>query len=193
LQKAEIFYLSLPLKEHTQPNSMKNTIQFLLILFMPLLSCSAQQNYTYSNQSRIDSSPPPISGTFSEQVLKEVNQLRAAGCKCGSKRMAPTHSLSWDNQLMDAAKRHALDIASRQQLDHTGKDGSDIMSRVSDTGYSWSNVAENIAMGYWDIPSVIQGWVDSPGHCRNMMNPDYKEVAVYREGEYWVMVLATKL
>ena len=92
-----------------------------------------------------------------------------------------------------AAKRHALDIASRQLLDHTGKDGSSVMKRVSDTGYTWGAVAENIASGYWNVPAVIKGWVESPGHCRNMMNEDYKEVGVYQKDNYWVMVLATKL
>jgi len=107
--------------------------------------------------------------------------------------MPATHPLSWNDQLTIAAKRHALDIAARQKLDHTGRDGSSITTRVSDTGYSWSAVAENIAYGYWDIKSVIQGWVDSPGHCRNMMSPDYKEVSVYRKDNYWAMVLATKM
>ncbi len=172
---------------------MKNTIYLLLMMSIPLMSCNAQQYYSSQSPTTTEPSPPANTDAFSADILKEVNQLRASGCKCGNKRMAATHSLSWNDQLSEAAKRHALDIATRRQLDHTGRDGSSVSKRVSDTGYSWSAVAENIAYGYWDIPSVIQGWVDSPGHCRNMMNPDYKEVAVYRKGDYWVMVLATKL
>lgn len=172
---------------------MKNTIYLFLILCLPLSSCNAQQYSATQTQTSTTSTPAPDSDAFAAAVLQEVNKLRETGCKCGGRNMAPTHSLSWNKQLTEAAVRHALDIANRQQLDHTGKDGSSVMSRVSDTGYSWGNVAENIAFGYWSVPSVIQGWVESSGHCRNMMNPDYKEVGVYRKDDYWVMVLATKL
>lgn len=172
---------------------MKNTFYLLLILSIPLISCNAQQYYSAQTPPSSDSTPSPDSDAFTVEVLEAVNELRENGCKCGGKRMAPTTPLNWNEQLTEAAKRHAFDIAARQQLDHTGKDGSSIMDRVSDTGYSWGFVAENIAFGYWNVPSVIQGWVESPGHCRNMMNPDYKEVGVYRKDNYWVMVLATKL
>lgn len=174
---------------------MKNPIFLLLLLGLMSSSCNAQQQYYSSedNSSTNRSTPSPNSNAFVSEVLKEVNALRSTGCRCGSRKMPPTHQLSWNQQLTDAAKRHALDIASRQQLDHSGKDGSSVMDRVTNSGYSWSAVAENIAFGYWDIPSVIRGWTESAGHCRNMMNADYKEVGVYRQDNYWVMVLATKL
>lgn len=173
---------------------MRNPFYLLLVLCIPINACTAQQYFvTKKAPSSVDSTTAPNSNVFAKEVLSEVNQLRNSGCKCGGKQMPATHPLSWNDQLTNAAQRHALDIAARQQLDHTGQDGSSVSSRVTDTGYSWGAVAENIAVGYWDIKGVIRGWVESPGHCRNMMNPDYKEVSVYRKDSYWVMVLATKM
>lgn len=172
---------------------MKKTLFPLLLLCFSISGCTAQQASGYDTSNSDVKSPPPNSTQFRTAVLKEVNALRQKGCRCGAQKFRPTHPLKWNELLTEAAKRHALDIAGRRQLDHTGRDGSSVMTRTTDTGYNWQSVAENIAYGYWDIPSVIQGWVESKGHCKNMMNPDYKEVAVYRKDNYWVMVLATHL
>ncbi len=177
---------------------MKSTF-FLLFSFLLLFTqCSSPQTSTlYSKQSPVldppENQPPADPASFQRAILKEVNAWRQNGCKCGGKKMAPTHPLTWNEQLRQAAEDHAIDIASRQVLDHTGKDGSQVWDRVTKTGYSWQTVAENIAYGYWDIKSVIQGWVDSKGHCLNMMNPDYHEVGIAQEKDYWVMVLAKGL
>jgi uncharacterized protein YkwD len=49
------------------------------------------------------------------------------------------------------------------------------------------------------VASAVQGWVDSPSHCQNMMNPQFTEVAVACVGQpgsqwgtYWTMVLGRK-
>ncbi len=170
---------------------MKYPTFLLLIFCLPILSCNGQQYYLIENKPSND--PPPNSSSFQTDILKEVNAYRQSGCKCGAKRMVPTHPLRWNKQLTEAARKHALDNASRQKLDHTGKDGSTVSTRVTKTGYTWQAVAENIAFGYLDIKGVIQGWVQSKGHCLNLMNPDYKEVGIYKKDNYWVMVLATKM
>ncbi|PHN06371.1 CAP domain-containing protein [Flavilitoribacter nigricans] len=124
------------------------------------------------------------------QMLSLVNELRSEGCRCGSKYMPPVAPLSWDADLERAALRHAYDMKSNDFFDHTGSDGTDVSDRVSDAGYSWQAVGENIAWGYRDIQSVFAGWRDSPGHCRNMMNGNFRQMGSARVGNYWVQAFA---
>jgi hypothetical protein len=36
------------------------------------------------------------------------------------------------------------------------------------------------------INEVMNGWIKSPGHCKNLMNPQFKEVGVAEDHTYWV-------
>ena len=50
--------------------------------------------------------------------------------------------------------------------------------RVTNAGYTWSSIAENIAAGTHSPAGVIQQWLNSPGHCANIMNPAYVHMGV---------------
>ncbi|MCB0549798.1 MAG: CAP domain-containing protein [Phaeodactylibacter sp.] len=143
-----------------------------------------------------DAQPPPIvrlePGPLSGQMLMEVNALRERGCRCGSRWMPPVPPLSWNNQLARAALRHANDMNKNNFFDHRGSDGSAMSERISDTGYAWRAVAENIAWGHPDVAAVVQGWKNSPGHCENMMSGEYKEIGAARAGGYWVQDLGRR-
>jgi uncharacterized protein YkwD len=57
------------------------------------------------------------------------------------------------------------------------------------TGFSYG---ENIAFGQRSEREVMQGWLSSPGHCKNIMSKTFKEMGVSRVGDYWTQVFATK-
>ena len=63
---------------------------------------------------------------------------------------------------------HSADMAFWNFFSHTGSDGSSFVDRISRTGFSGQPVNENIAAGYSTIQNVIDGWIDSEGHCRNL-------------------------
>jgi len=74
-----------------------------------------------------------------------------------------------------------------------------VSNRVTATGYTWSAVGENIAAGYSSVEAVMQGWLESPGHCRNIMSDQYREFAVSRVdvndsdySSYWTQVFGTQ-
>jgi uncharacterized protein YkwD len=81
---------------------------------------------------------------------------------------------------------------------HVSSDGRNFIQRIEAAGYAWWSAGENIAAGYPTIQKAIDGWIDSDGHCKNLMNPDFKEVGVAcvsgtaanRYGSYWTMDLA---
>jgi uncharacterized protein YkwD len=136
---------------------------------------------------------------FQAELLQRVNEARAAGARCGAAGVfAPTGPLQWDGVLVAAAARHSQDMADHNFFSHTGSDNSGPGQRVSDAGYGWHLVAENVAAGYSTVQAVMAGWMSSDGHCANIMNPGLRDIGVAcvpggasnTYGSYWTMDLA---
>ena len=129
-----------------------------------------------------------------------VNRYRAAGASCGAEgNFAPAAALRWQPALAQAALRHSDDMQSANFFSHTGSDGSNAGQRITAAGYAWRSWAENIAAGQPSVASVMSGWMGSPGHCANLMNPGLRDIGVacVKGGAgnsfttYWTMELAT--
>ncbi len=163
-------------------------MMFALLIFLALFSCAKPEAEALPEEPAIVDE----SSEFAGQMLAEVNALRQSGCRCGSRWMAPVPSLSWNQKLEQAARRHAGDMHENGFFSHRGSDGSDMARRVREAGYDWRSVAENIAWGYPDVAAVVQGWKNSPGHCENMMGRDYTEMGAAQAGAYWVQDLGRR-
>ncbi len=102
-------------------------------------------------------------------VFDLVNQERAkAGCQ----------SLTVDTRLTAAAREHSADMAKRDYFDHNTPEGVTVATRVTNAGYKWSSVGENIAKGQKDAASVMQSWMNSPGHRANILNCGYRDIGI---------------
>lgn len=128
---------------------------------------------------------------FKGEFLDNINHTRAKGCTCGTTPMPPAPPLIWNDQLEKAAMGHARDMAKKNYFNHTSKDGRTMLDRISAAGYNRNGyksftIGENIAQGQQSIAEVMAGWFKSEGHCRNLMNPDFKEVGVAQYDTYWV-------
>ncbi len=112
-------------------------------------------------------------------MLARVNAVRAAGADCGIHGvLPPVPALGWNVALSTAASAHSSDMATFNYFSHTSADGRTLGARATAAGYAWSQLGENIAGGYVGIDSVMNGWVDSDGHCANLMNANFTEVGV---------------
>jgi uncharacterized protein YkwD len=132
--------------------------------------------------------------TREARVLELTNELRARGTTCGSKRYDPAPPLTADARLNRAAQAHSDDMVARDYFDHLSPEGDGPDKRATATGYQWSRVGENIAWGYQTPQAVVDGWEKSEGHCRNLMNPDYRHIGIGSTGSsspMWVQLFAT--
>jgi uncharacterized protein YkwD len=107
--------------------------------------------------------------------------------------MDPAPPLQGDSHLNEAAQAHAIDMGENDFFSHTGSDGSSFVDRVRRTDYSGFPMGENIAGGGAVPAGVVQRWIDSDGHCRNLMNPQATKLGVgyVADGPYgssWVQV-----
>ena len=133
-----------------------------------------------------------------QSMLDAVNAFRAGTRSCGERgTFAPAPALVWSCELATAAGNHSADMGSNDFFSHTGSDGSSAGDRASRAGFEWSAWGENIAAGgaYAAVNAVMQGWIDSPGHCANLMEPIFTHLgaAKYtdpasRYGTYWTQV-----
>jgi uncharacterized protein YkwD len=126
------------------------------------------------------------------RVVALFNVARASGRRCGSERFAAVPPLQMSRELDDAATDHARDMARRKYFDHRGSDGSQPKDRVRRTGYLSRLTGENIAYGPESAEEVVAGWLASPGHCENIMEPTFRDIGVgvatgRKRGQiYWV-------
>ncbi len=97
--------------------------------------------------------------------------------------------LKWDTSLADAARQHALRMAAENTLSHELPGEPDVANREKNAGATISAAAENIASGP-SVTDIHTGWMNSPGHRRNLLNPQYDSVgiAVVQRGEvFWAV------
>lgn len=123
-------------------------------------------------------SDPGNPATASRRALQLVNQARAKPRRCGAEVFAATTPLKLNVLLTQAAHVHADDMARYRYLEHEGRDGSTPATRVSQTGYKWKSVGENVAAGSGTADQVITDWLGSPHHCANIMSPKFTEMGI---------------
>ena len=114
-----------------------------------------------------------------EDVLDIVNQRRAEGANCGSRGMfAPTDPLTMNDNLRCAARKHSKDMVDRDYFAHDSPEGEGPDVRIEAAEYTWSTWGENIAGGSPDAAGTMDQWMNSDGHCANIMNPSFTEIGV---------------
>lgn len=141
---------------------------------------------------------PQDAAQVQAEVLQRVNQARSQARHCGSEFFGSAAPLRLQPQLHRAAQAHAADMAEHSYFSHGGRDGSQVGERASRAGYAWQRIGENLAAGQATAAKAVQGWLASPGHCANLMQPAYTEMGLAyvvnlrsTEGIYWVQVLGT--
>lgn len=162
---------------------------FMLALFSFMVAHSFAQAQALQPNEKGDASLTSVNKTL---LLQLVNGVRKTGCKCGDTWYAPAPALTWNAQLEKAAQAHSRDMSRNNYFSHTGQDGSTAGSRMQDAGYQWRNYGENIAAGWTTEQEVITGWLHSTGHCKNIMNKDFREMGVARTGNLWTQDFGTR-
>lgn len=109
--------------------------------------------------------PPSVAS----QVLELINNVR---------RQAGLQPLRLNTALTQAAQRHSTSMAYEDFFNHVGRDGSTFVTRIQQAGYRYSAIAENIAGGQTTASAAVQGWMNSPGHRVNILNPRYVDTGI---------------
>jgi len=132
------------------------------------------------------------------RLVALANAARARPRRCGDTSFGVAGPLARSATLRGVARAHTLDMAAHGTVAHEGSDGSKPSDRVTRAGYHWRRVAENVASGMASPEEAMDGWLASPGHCANLMNPEFTETGVAyvvdpesAGGVYWTQVFGT--
>lgn len=159
-----------------------------------------QASASPSTQERAPKTSPQGSSAseFEREVLRLINAERAQGGVCGGRAFPPSSPLNHQAQLHKAARAHGIAMSRRGFFDHVGPDGDTPRERINNTGYQGRMWGENIAAGQRSPRSVVRAWMESPGHCQNILNPTFKEIGISfifegssRYKTYWVQAFGT--
>lgn len=105
----------------------------------------------------------------SHEMLVQVNAAR---------KRAGLKPLRLDSVLAKAAQRHAEDMLKRGYFDHRSPAGTTVRERSTAAGYRWAAIGENIAFGQTSVDEVVETWLESPGHRKNILSPNFSELGV---------------
>ena len=103
-----------------------------------------------------------------EELFALANQSRA---KDGA------GSLKWDRTLAEAAMRHCEQMVREHALSHRFQGEPDLTARAAATGSHFSLIEENVALGQY-AAQIHEGWLRSPGHRKNLLNPEVDRVGI---------------
>ena len=134
--------------------------------------------------------------TLANRALQLVNEVRARGARCGDHSFGPAPPVKLSGTLAGVAFGHAADMAMHNYFEHEDLKGHSPADRVRAVGYQEKLVGENIAYGPKSADEAVQGWLDSPGHCENIMDPRFAEMGIAyapghasKRGLFWVQLL----
>jgi uncharacterized protein YkwD len=116
--------------------------------------------------------------SLAADVIARTNAAREeAGC-------AP---VKVDERLRSIAQEHASDMARHGYLEHEDRDGTSSGERIGSAGYS-NVTGENLANGYASAAEVMNVWMRSAGHRRNIEDCAFTHIGVgyAPNGHYWV-------
>ena len=117
---------------------------------------------------------------YEEEVLKLTNEARAVGHNCDAEgNFGATTPLKMQVQLRCASRLHSKYMAETGDFNHTQTATMlDPFQRMKAAGYVFRTAGENIAAGQQTPKQVVDGWLDSDGHCRNLMDPGFTEIGI---------------
>jgi uncharacterized protein YkwD len=120
---------------------------------------------------------PGLSGPAAQVVALTNAQRVKAGCK----------PLKVDARLNLSAQRHSADMEKRNYFEHEDPDGHDFADREKAAGFVGDSGGENIAMGQTSAAEVMNDWMNSPGHRRNILDCSFTLIGVgyVADGHYW--------
>jgi uncharacterized protein YkwD len=134
-----------------------------------------------------------------QKLLTELNVARSQPRQCGTQSFNATTPLTWNATLATAAEAQSRSMANNNYFDHKDRDGRTPGDRAELAGYNFQQIGENISAGQDTAHKVVEGWLASPGHCANLMSPQFRDVgAAYAvdpksdAGIYWTVMFGAQ-
>lgn len=140
----------------------------LFSFFLFLIALRAQGRLSKILLSSVSDSAATHPTADEKLLLDSANRERAA---------AKLRLLHWDDALAAGAEKHAELMVREHKLSHGFPGELSLAERAAQAGAKFSMIAENVALGP-DAPEIHDGWMHSPGHRKNILNPSVSAVGI---------------
>jgi uncharacterized protein YkwD len=97
----------------------------------------------------------------------------------------------WVRAVAIVAQKHSEDMYRNNYFDHTNREGQDAFDRLQAAGIRYRMAAENIAAGQFNAELVLESWLSSAGHRRNIENCSLLEHGLGLSNNRWTHLLVT--
>lgn len=157
--------------------------------WVPTLEKSYGHTLVLTSSDSDEHQIPILSKQEIQRFLALINDARSVARTCGSRGdFSSVPALTWSDKLYKASYEHSQDLAISKTFSHTGSGTasdwtgfklnkpSTMIERLASYDYNWSAIAENIAAGNETAESTVQQWLNSSGHCANIMSPNHTEI-----------------
>jgi uncharacterized protein YkwD len=178
-----IFYID-------KQNNQKVTGIRLIDKLMLLRGGYYETKWTYQGQEP-NFDPPALSikqreqidAAHERQILDLVNVIRY-------RYKLP--KLVWNQQAAQVARNHSTDMETQNFFDHVSPtSGLDPFERLRQAGIRYKMAGENIAAGYPDAIEAFEGWMNSPGHRKNILEKGFTQAGVGVAADYYTQAFVT--
>ena len=150
-----------------------------LLLLVPLFGAGCMVVPARPPAAAIPSASPDEVATFAELVNAHRRQV---GCK----------PLLWVREVAAVAQAHSENMYRHNFFDHVDQDGHDPFQRLQGAHIRYRLAAENIAAGQFTAEMVLEAWLSSSGHRRNIENCALLEHGVGLSHNRWTHLLVTR-
>jgi uncharacterized protein YkwD len=125
-------------------------------------------------------SPAPSPASVPASWRYGATEARIFDLINGERRHQGLRPLVYNSQLDQMAKIQAQNMAHFHKMAHVlpGSSLPALTDRARHVAYPFGQLAENVALGYPDAPTVVQGWMTSKGHRANILNSDVLETGI---------------
>ncbi|KOO41087.1 CAP domain-containing protein [Priestia koreensis] len=149
---------------------------------------SGSSDQSQSQASDQKSNTDQAQGSVSESEKKVVELVNQEREKAGLK------PLQIDSKLSEVAKAKSQDMKDNNYFDHQSPKYGSPFDMMKKFGVDYSSAGENIAQGQTSPDEVMNSWMNSEGHRKNIMNPNFTHIGVgyVQDGNYWTQEFISK-
>jgi uncharacterized protein YkwD len=144
-----------------------------------VLACACSLVYAACTVPIVSSGPSapaaaPTSARVGPTEARIFNLINA------ERRHRGLKALAYNPELDQMAKIQAQNMAHFRKMAHVIPEAKlpTMKDRARHVGYPFGRLAENVALGYPDAPTVVHGWMTSRGHRANILNSDVVETGI---------------
>lgn len=103
-------------------------------------------------------------------------------------------ALQADTKLSGVAQKKSEDMRQNGYFSHTSPTYGSPFDMMRDNGISYKAAGENIAQGQPTPQEVVKAWMDSPGHRKNILSPDFTHIGIGYDpsGHHWTQMFIGK-